>query len=218
MTPQRQAGLFKSTDGGASCIRVGSGYPAGNIGNASQFFTQDDQRHHRRSRRLADRLPRVVDRRLPLHRRRAELDLGTGSGGDARSLVLDAILPRRRADPVRGHHGRGRLPVQRRRAELGAILDRGHAAVAAAVGGDAGRGFSKVVVALAPPTSPPNAAGVQVLYVSLSGTGGAPDPVGLFLSTDQGANWTQQAATGMPTPDTQGGYSFHMAVDPASPG
>src|SRR5262249_885962 len=69
----------------------------------------------------------------------------------------------------------------------------------------------------APPTAPPNAAGIQVIYVALSGAGGAPDPVGLFLSTDQGANWIQRAATGMPG-NTQGGYSFHMAVDPASPG
>ena len=34
VTPQIQAGLFKSTDGGASCIQLGSGFPAGNIGNA----------------------------------------------------------------------------------------------------------------------------------------------------------------------------------------
>ena len=55
-----------------------------------------------------------------------------------------------------------------------------------------------------------------MLYVTLSGLGGT-DPVGLFLTTDQGTNWVQQAAIGMPT-RTQGGYSFHMAVDPASPG
>ncbi len=37
------------------------------------------------------------------------------------------------------------------------------------------------------------------------------------MTTDRGANWTQRPATGMPT-RTQGGYSFHMAVDPGSPG
>ncbi|HLZ88662.1 MAG TPA: choice-of-anchor D domain-containing protein, partial [Puia sp.] len=87
--------------------------------------------------------------------------------------------------------------------------------VAAAIG--AGNGFSKTIVALAPPTLPPSPAGIQVLYVTLQGTGAAPDPVGLFISKDQGNTWTQQTATGMPT-RTQGGYSFHMAVDPASPG
>ena len=50
----------------------------------------------------------------------------------------------------------------------------------------------------------------------MQGTG-ANNPVGVFLSTNQGLTWTQQTATGMPT-NTQGGYSFHMAVDPASPG
>ena len=56
-----------------------------------------------------------------------------------------------------------------------------------------------------------------MLYVALSGTGGAPDPVGLFRSTDAGTTWTQRTATGMPG-NTQGGYSFHIGVDPASPG
>ena len=41
VTRQRQAGLYKSIDGGASCIRVGSGYPAGNTGNATQFAAQN---------------------------------------------------------------------------------------------------------------------------------------------------------------------------------
>jgi photosystem II stability/assembly factor-like uncharacterized protein len=37
---QPQAGLFKSTDGGASWIWLGSGYPVGNTGNAIQFLNQ----------------------------------------------------------------------------------------------------------------------------------------------------------------------------------
>ncbi len=32
--------MFKSTDGGGSWIQLGSGYPAGNTGNASQFVNQ----------------------------------------------------------------------------------------------------------------------------------------------------------------------------------
>ena len=58
---------------------------------------------------------------------------------------------------------------------------------------------------------------MQVLYASMAGTGGAQDPVGFFVSTNGGATWSQQSATGMPG-NTQGGYSFHFAVDPASPG
>ena len=38
---QPTAGLFKSTDGGASWIVLGSGYPAGNNGTASQFAKQN---------------------------------------------------------------------------------------------------------------------------------------------------------------------------------
>ena len=37
---QPAKGLFKSTDGGASWIALGSGYPAGNTGNATQFVGQ----------------------------------------------------------------------------------------------------------------------------------------------------------------------------------
>src|SRR5579859_6718327 len=40
ITRQPQAGLFKSTDAGASWILLGSGYPAGNTGNATQFESQ----------------------------------------------------------------------------------------------------------------------------------------------------------------------------------
>src|SRR5215472_4244388 len=36
-----RAGLLKSTDGGASWIRLGSGYPSGNTGNASLFKVQN---------------------------------------------------------------------------------------------------------------------------------------------------------------------------------
>ena len=55
-----------------------------------------------------------------------------------------------------------------------------------------------MVVALAPPTSPPDVKGVQVIYVTLSAGYGAPnDPVGVFISKDQGQTWTQQTATGV---------------------
>ncbi len=83
----------------------------------------------------------------------------------------------------------------------------------------AGGGFTRVVVALAPPTSPANVNGVQVLYVTLGGTysGPPPDPIGVFVSTDGGTTWTKQASTGL-SGTTYGGYAVDMAVDPASPG
>jgi len=143
--------------------------------------------------------------------------LGVGSNGDARSLVLDRTSPGGARILYAGITNRGVFRSGDGGQNWVQILGPATPQVVAAVGATPGAGFSKVVVDLAPPISPPNPAGVQVIYVALSGRGGAPDPVGLFLSTDQGANWAQRAATGMPG-NTQGGYSFHMAVDPASPG
>jgi photosystem II stability/assembly factor-like uncharacterized protein len=217
VTPQRQAGLYKSTDGGASCIRLGSGYPAGNNGNAWQFFNQSIN-------------VVIVD---PANSQTVYLasnfgvfrstdggenwTQGVGSGGDARSLVLDSTSPPGARILYAGITGRGIFRSTDGGATWNPILTAATPVVAGALGGAPGAGIGKSIVDLAPPTSPPNAAGIQVIYASFQGTGGAPDVVGLFLSTDQGANWTKRAAAGMPS-GTQGGYSFHFAVDPGSPG
>ncbi len=216
IAPQRQAGLFKSTDGGASWIQLGSGFPAGNTGNASQFANQsinvtivdpaNSQTVYLSSSRGVFRSPDGGQ----------NWTLGSNSLGDARSLVLDTSSPTGARILYAGISGRGVFQSTDGGQNWTQILSGTTPAVASAIG-PAPAGFNKVVVAIAPPTSPPNPSGVQVLYVSLEGTGGAPDPVGVFLSTNQGGTWTQQAATGMPT-NTQGGYSFHMVVDPASPG
>jgi hypothetical protein len=218
VTPQRQAGLYKSIDGGASCVRVGFGYPAGNTGNATQFANQ-----------FINVI--IVD---PANSQTVYLastagvfwstdgglnwTQGVGIAGDARSLVLDTSSPAATRILYAGVTGGGVFQSTDGGRNWGSpILTAATPAVANALGTTPGAGIGKVVVGIAPPTSPPNAAGVQVLYVSLEGIGGAPDPVGLFLSTDQGVNWTRRAAAGMPT-NTQFGYSFHMAVDPGSPG
>lgn len=216
VTRQPQAGLFKSTDGGASWIRLGSGYPAGNTGNASQFVGQsinviivDPANSNILYLGSSSRLYRSIDGGQ-------NWTAGVNGGGDARSLVLDATAPAASRILYAGLSGRGVFRSNDGGQNWAQILSAATPAVAAALGA-APAAFTKVVVALAPPTFLPNPSGVQVLYVSLEGRNGAPDPVGVFLSTNQGGTWTQQAATGMPT-RTQGGYSFHMAVDPASPG
>ncbi len=216
VTQQPQAGLFKSTDGGASWILLGSGYPAGNTGNAFQFVFQwinviivDPANSNVIYLSSTSGLFRSVDGGI-------NWTAGTNGGGDARSLVLDTSSPASSRILYAGISGRGVFQSNNGGQSWTQILSGTTPAVASAIGAPPA-GFNKAIVAIPPPTSPPNPAGVQVLYVTLEGTNGAPDPVGVFLSTNQGGTWTQRTATGMPT-RTQGGYSFHMAVDPASPG
>jgi photosystem II stability/assembly factor-like uncharacterized protein len=218
-TMQRQAGLFKSTDSGASWIRLDSGYPSGNTGNASQFV------NHWINVIIVDPANSNIvylASNLGIFRSSdggLNWTLGANSGGDVRSLVLDTSTPAGSRILYAGISGRGVFRSNDGGQNWTQILSGTTPAVATAVGA-APRFFNKVVVDIAPPISPPNPGGVQVLYVSLEGTGGAPDPVGVFMSTDQGATWSQRIATGMSAAvrGTQSGYSFHMAVDPGSPG
>ena len=212
--PDSSQGLYKSTDGGSSWVQLGSGYPVENTGNAIDFLGQDIN-------------VVIVD---PANSDALYLSSSSGVfwsldggqnwtagqniAGDTRSLVLDTSSPVGSRILYAGANGQGVFQSTDGGQQWTQILF--PSTVATAVG-PAPHGFSKVIVAIAPATSPPNPGGVQVLYVTLEGTGGANDPAGVFLSTNQGLTWTQQTATGMPT-NTQGGYSFHMAVDPASPG
>jgi photosystem II stability/assembly factor-like uncharacterized protein len=216
VTRQPAAGLFKSTDGGGSWIRLGSGFPSGNTGNANQFAGQwinivlvDPTNSNTVYLASTNGLFRSVDGGQ-------NWTAGTNGFGDARSLAVDTTSPPGARTLYAGISGRGVFRSNNGGQTWTQILSAATPVVAAALG-PAPAGFGKAIVALAPPTTPANPGGIQVLYVTLQGTGGAPDPVGVFQSINQGAIWTQRAATGMPT-NTQGGYSFHMGVDPASPG
>ena len=215
-SPDSSQGLYKSTDAGNSWVQLGSGFPAGNVGSATKFVGLNIN-------------VVIVDpadsNALYLGCSRGVFfsgdgglnwTQGSGAAGDARSLVLDTSTPVGSRVLYTGLTGQGVFKSTNGGQSWTQILSSSTAVVASAVGASP-KAFSKVIVAIPPPASPPNAAGVQVLYVSLSGSGGAPDPVGVFQSTNQGGTWTQRTASGMPT-GTQGGYSFHMAVDPASPG
>ncbi len=199
--------------------RSGSGYPAGNIGNASQFVNQWINVIIVDPANSQTRLSGVDERRLPLDRRRAELDAGRRASAATRARSC-STRPRRPAHAIlyAGMAGSGVFRSDRRRPELDADPERGDAAVAAALGAAPARHRQGRRRPRAADVAARTAAGDPgAVRVDGRRQRDAPDPVGVFLSTDQGANWTQRAATGMPG-NTQGGYSFHMAVDPASPG
>ena len=214
---QPPAGLFKSTDGGASWIRLGSGYPSGPPSNASILFSQ----------RITVVLVDPANTQTLYLASSAGLFVSTDGGfnwtqgvapaGDVRSLALDATSPAGARILYAGVSGVGVVQSTDGGGNWHVILNAATPAVAAAL---AGGGFGKVVVALAPPASPASPAGIQVLYVTMVGTGAAPPTVGLFQSTDQGNTWNARAATGLAAiiASPQGGYSFLMAVDPQSPG
>ncbi len=216
---QPGAGLFKSTDGGASWIQLGSSYPSSAPSNASIFFNQS----------LNVVIVDPADNQIVYLASNSGLFRSTDGGfnwtqtanGVANTLVLDPTSP---AAATRilyaGMSGVGVLQSTDGGQNWTTILNATTPAVATKLTSGGYTGFSKVVVALAPPTSPPNPGGIRVLYASMVGTPnvfGSPDTVGVFLSQDQGATWTARAATGTAS-TTYGGYAFHMAVDPNSPG
>lgn len=223
---QPQAGLFKSTDGGASWVQLGSGFPAGNTGNASQFVGQwinviivDPANSNIIYLGSTSGVFLSVDGGQ-------NWVAGNNASGDARSLVLDISSPASSRIPYSGISGSGVLQSTDGGQNWTQILSAATPSVAAAITAGGFSSLNKVIVALAPPASPPNSNGIQVLYVALQGAPPPPptptsppnpDLIGLFLSNDQGVTWTQQSATGIPN-FTQGGYSVNMGIDPGSAG
>jgi photosystem II stability/assembly factor-like uncharacterized protein len=234
---QPPAGLFKSTDSGGSWVRLGSGYPSSSPSNANQFFSQvinivivDPANHLVVYLATNSGVFVSVDGGLNWTR-------GALPSGDVRSLVMDLTSPAAARILYAGVSGSGVFRSNDGGQNWALILSGATPVVANELCPTPPciptRSVGKFIVALAPPTSPPAAAGIQVLYATVEGRPvnrprlptDAPDPVGVFKSTDQGATWTLQTPTGSGIPpgfgmplNTQGGYSFHMAVDPASPG
>ena len=176
----RRAGLFKSIDGGYSWIRLGSGYPIGNTGNAQQFFDQNINviivdPANTNILYLASNIGifRSTDGGLNWTQ---GTTMGSFLSGDARSLVLDTSAAGSRILYV-GISAKGVFRSNDGGLNWTVILDQSTPAIQTAIGSG---GFGKVVVDIPLPTSSPNPGGVQVIYVSLAGTGGAPDPVGIF--------------------------------------
>jgi hypothetical protein len=223
-----QAGVYKSTDGGASWILLGSKFPANNTGNANQFAG------HQCNVIVVDpansNVYMATDSGMFFSTDGGQnWTQGAGGFGDARSLVLDASSPVGARILYAGISGQGIFQSKDGGRNWTAILSIATNILAKALCPTPpcvpARSFGRFSVDLAPPISPPVAAGVQVLYAIMEGNPvnspplptDAPNPVGLFMSTDQGATWTQRTATGIPT-TTYGGYCLLIAVDPASPG
>ena len=127
-------------------------------------------------RPTASRLPRVRSRRLRLLRWRVKLDAGARPPlGDVRSLVLDRTSPAAARILFAGVTARS-VPVQRRRAELGTDPRRCHHGSlrrTLAARQESSASSARFVVALAPPTSPPNPAASRCSTPRWSGQGRA---------------------------------------------
>jgi hypothetical protein len=195
-------GLYRSVDGGASWVLLGSGFPAGNTGNATNLanvsITQVivDPANSNIIYVAADDGVHVSANR--------GLDFTRGAGLTTRvdSLDLDTTSPVNARILYAGANGKGVFKSTDGGATWNPSLSLTNA--------------QKVVASLAPPTSPPNANGIQVLYCCAGGGGGT-DPLGFFVSITAGATWTQQPASNLPVVTYQG-YALAIAVDPSSPG
>ena len=215
----RGDGLFKSIDGGASWIQLGSGFPDENNGNATQFVGQ------RINVIIVDpadgkTIYLASDRGVFVSLDGGQNWLAGDVAGDAMSLVLDTSSPATSRILYTGISGVGVLRSTDGGQNWTPILNNTTPQVASAMTAGSFTSINKVIVAIAPAASSPNPNGIQVLYVALQGAGpafGQPDVIGLFLSTNQGGSWTTLPATGMPSV-TYGGYTFNMGIDPASPG
>ena len=197
-------GLYRSLDGGASWVLLGSGFPEGNTGNATDFANVSitevivDPANSNRLYVAADDGVHVSTDRGLNWTRGAGL---SAPGGQPRARHHDARPTRASSMPA--SNGSGVFKSTDGGANWTSVLSLPAAA-------------QKVIARLAPPTSPPAANGIQVIYCCAGGSG-ATDPLGFWVSTDAGANWTQQTATSLPA-ETYSSYCLAMAVDPSSPG
>jgi photosystem II stability/assembly factor-like uncharacterized protein len=216
---QQRVGIFKSMDGGSSWILLGSGYPEGNDGNADDFANRNVNSiivDPSNSQIVYAATSRGVWVSNDGGQNWAQ---GAGTANfDARSLELDPTSPAGSRILYTGMSAQGVFQSTDSGANWAPVMTAATPAVAAVLGG--GVVMGQVLARLAPPTSPPAAGGIQVIYsvIAHANRGSTPDPIGLFMSIDQGATWTQQAAAGAAAATTFAGYCMTLAVDPASPG
>ncbi|MGC2444723.1 choice-of-anchor D domain-containing protein [Candidatus Binatus sp.] len=219
-------GILKSTDGGNSWIVLGSGIPAGNVGNANQFVNQSIFGIAVDPANSANLYLAASSGLYFSSDSGQNWTLGTGGGGaQADSLAFDASSPVGNRTLFAGITGVGIKRSIDGGNNWSQVLNSLTPAVATQLAAHGGAGIGKVQVSLAPSVG--NAAGVQVIYANIEGTGGnfpiVGSPytnfLGIFETQDQGVTWTFQG-TG---PTSAGGvcqcnYTNTLAVDPGSPG
>lgn len=218
-------GILKSTDGGASWIVLGSGIPTGNVGNAGTRFSgrnintiivdpADSDVLYLAAGRGDDPNPGGAFRSTD-----GGLNWTQGNGTfnmRVESLVLDTSSPPGSRALYAGAWEEGVLKSTDGGQSWTRMLSATTPAVAAYLP------FHKVMVALAPPASPPLPAGPAV-YVSLMQNDFLSAVI--FENTNGGAeaNWVKKNAQVLTfsNPDfaaLKGGGFSDMVVDPASPG
>src|SRR5579859_6205523 len=167
-------GLFKSADGGASWVLLGSGYPAANTGNAGTIFGTAGALIN--SIIVDPANPSVVYLAASTGVWRSAnggLDwaLGTGSNiADVRSLVLDRSSRRGARILYAGISQQGVLQSTDGGRSWTSILGTSTKAVADAIKNLPGAKIGQVVLDLAPPASSPAAGGIQVIYAAIAVT------------------------------------------------
>ena len=232
-----RTGILRSTDGGGSWVVLGADYPPGVSGNADSTFRNANVNRIIVDPANSNRMYAAASNGLYTSNNGGrDWTRGTNGTGDAETLSLDTSSPVGARALFAGVRNSGVWRSLDGGQNWTQVLRQTTPAVAGALTMN-GWGFGKVAVAIAPPTALPNPNGVQVIYVTMEGTGvaldsmgnpildsmgnriPAPDPIGVFQSTDQGATWTQRPgifAAGRR--DTQGGFNLTLGVDPASPG
>lgn len=223
-------GILKSTDGGASWIRLGTGFPSGNVGNAAQLFLgrniatiivdpADSNVLYLAAGRAGDAIAGGVFRSLD-----GGLNWTQGVGTEGmrvESLVLDYSSPAASRVLYAAAFTQGILKSTDGGQNWTSVLTPTTPIVATAAPG----GFFKAMVALAPVANPPHAAG-PVVYATLQLSDGMTNLIHLVFENTNGgteADWVQKNAQVLTfsNPDfsklSGGGFS-DMVVDPASPG
>jgi hypothetical protein len=196
-------GLYRSVDGGASWVLLGSGFPAGNNGNGNVFANLS----------ITEVIVDPADSNtiyvgagngVYVSRNRGlTWTRGTGLSASVDSVELDRTSPTAARVLYAGVTGSGAFKSINGGASWTSVLPPA--------------GAEKVIVRLAPPTSPANAGGIQVVYCCAASGGFTSGITTLFISTDAGVTWTPTTGTNIPGVSYTG-YALAMSVDPASPG